>query len=87
MNLQELYLNYNHLASLPPEIGNLASLQLLNLSENLLSGTIPVFLSNLGYLWYLDLSNNPDLTCWETEEARDWALSLNDYYGPTCFFP
>jgi len=46
-----------------------------------------VFLTNLVNLDSLDLSNNPDLTCWETEEARDWALSLDDYYGPTCFLP
>jgi hypothetical protein len=30
---------------------------------------------------------NVDLTCWETEEARDWALSLQYYNGPTCFIP
>jgi len=43
-------------------------------------------LSNLVNLSGLDLIANPDLTCWETEEARDWALSLV-YEGPTCYVP
>jgi Leucine-rich repeat (LRR) protein len=88
MNLQGLRLDHNQLTSLPSEIGNLSSLLVLNLDYNQLSGAIPAFLSNLGNLWQLTLNENPDLTCWETQEARDWALSLQPYYeGPTCFFP
>jgi hypothetical protein len=86
-NLGYLYLSDNQLTSLPPEIGNLASLQMLSLGSNHLIGPIPAFLSNLGNLWYLNLEGNPDLTCWETQEARDWALSIPIYDGPTCFLP
>jgi len=85
--LQWLVLDGNQLTSLPPELGNLANLQSLQLIDNQLSGFIPAFLSNLGNLSILYLSENPGLTCWETQEARDWALSLIWYEGPTCFFP
>jgi hypothetical protein len=87
VNLQGLRLDNNQLTSLPSEIGNLSSLLVLDLGYNQLSGAIPAFLSNLGNLWRLTLNDNPDLTCWETEEARDWAVSLGWYIGPTCFFP
>jgi Leucine-rich repeat (LRR) protein len=77
----------NHLKSLPAEVGNLANLQNLELYNNQLSGPIPAFLSKLDNLYYLTLNGNPDLTCWETRAARDWALSLGYYDGPTCYLP
>jgi Leucine-rich repeat (LRR) protein len=83
-NLQGLILEANQLTSLPPQIGNLASLQALFLDNNRLAGIIPSYLSNLNNLSSLDLSQNPDLTCWETQEAVNWALSLDYYVGPTC---
>jgi Leucine-rich repeat (LRR) protein len=87
MSLQYLYLGSNLLTSIPPEIGNLVSLGFLGLTYNKLAGSIPAFLSNLANLSSLYLYGNPDLTCWETEEARDWALSIEGYFGPTCYFP
>jgi len=55
----------------------------LNVSSNQLAGPIPASLSNLGNLYYLNLLDNPNLTCWETQAALDWALGLSEYYGPT----
>jgi Leucine-rich repeat (LRR) protein len=78
-SLQVLDLRENQLTYLLPEIGNLASLQQLDLGNNRLSGPIPAYLSNLGDLNFLMLWGNTNLTCWETQEALDWALSLNDY--------
>lgn len=84
VNLRGLRVKDNSLYSLTPEISNLASLQDLNLGNNQLSGPIPAYLSNLGDLTSLTLWGNTNLTCWETEEARDWALTLSYYGGPTC---
>ena len=44
--------------SLPPELGNLVDLQNLDLSDNILIGSIPAQLGALVDLQYLDLSNN-----------------------------
>ena len=44
--------------SLPPEIGNMSSLEYLDLNRNELSGPIPPALGNLSSLEYLDLSDN-----------------------------
>ncbi|KAH9783406.1 MDIS1-interacting receptor like kinase 2 [Citrus sinensis] len=44
--------------SLPPEIGTLTELELLDLSENRLSNAIPGSLGNLLKVHYLNLSNN-----------------------------
>jgi len=85
-NLQTLELGWNQISgTIPVEIGNLANLQSLSLSDNQLSGIIPAFLSKLGNLITFTLYANPDLTCWETQEALDWALSLVYYEGPTCY--
>ena len=86
VNLQVLNLFENYFTSIPPEIGNLASLLVLRLEFNQLSGIIPAWLSNLDNLTWLGLGANPNLTCWETQQARDWTLSLH-YDGPTCFIP
>ncbi len=49
----------NQLAGeIPPEVGQLTSLELLNLSDNQLSGEIPSELGNLTNLISLNLSNN-----------------------------
>ena len=75
-NLRNLHLQLNKLnGPIPPELGNLNNLDRLYLSENLLSGAIPASLSKLNLI-HLDLTNNPDLKCWETEEALKWALSI-----------
>jgi uncharacterized repeat protein (TIGR01451 family) len=44
--------------TIPPELGNLADLEILNLSQNQLSGNIPSELGNLTKLYWLDLSAN-----------------------------
>ncbi|CAD6255151.1 unnamed protein product [Miscanthus lutarioriparius] len=52
----------NHLTGvIPKKIGEMRSLQSLDLSRNMLSGEIPASLSNLTFLSYLELSYN-DLT-------------------------
>ena len=48
------------------------------------TGVIPAELSELEYLGDLYLHGNPDLTCWETQEALDWALSLGWCYKGYC---
>lgn len=52
-------LSDNHLAGeIPGELGNLASLQNLNLAWNQLTGNIPEEVGNLAYLEYLALDHN-----------------------------
>ena len=55
----ELWLNENGLnGSLPPELGLLARLELLDLSSNELAGQVPPQMGHLGNLWLMDLSGN-----------------------------
>ena len=54
-----LYLHDNHFASnIPNHLGRLRQLQLLNLSGNLLTGTIPPVFTNCTSLMTIDLSGN-----------------------------
>ena len=54
-----LYLEYNDLSGpIPPELGNLASLETLDLGSNYLSGPIPPELGNLDNLRWLVVGNN-----------------------------
>jgi internalin A len=57
ISLSVLDLRDNDLLSLPPEIGNLDTLQMLNLSGNKLS-SLPPEIGNLTRLCYLDVGNN-----------------------------
>lgn len=58
-NIKILKLNLNQLSgNIPPEIGNITSLEVLDLSNNLLSGNIPSELGNLKNLKQLKLNNN-----------------------------
>ncbi|CBN74748.1 LRR-GTPase of the ROCO family, putative pseudogene [Ectocarpus siliculosus] len=54
----KLELDTNNLSAIPPELGNLAALQTLNLGWNQLSGHIPPELGKLGALKTLELSAN-----------------------------
>ncbi len=72
--------------SIPPELGN-SNAVILQLSNNQLSGPIPAALSSMRWVEEIDLSGNPDLTCWETQAALDWALNLANYVGPSQVCP
>lgn len=67
---------------IPSEFGNMTDLIELYLNGNNLSGAIPSALTNLGWIQVLNLSDNPELTCWETLAALIWALGRQNYEGP-----
>ncbi|KDP46628.1 hypothetical protein JCGZ_04562 [Jatropha curcas] len=56
--LQELDISGNYLNEIPFEIGDLDTIQMLNLSHNSLTGSIPQTFSNLRQIESLDLSYN-----------------------------
>jgi hypothetical protein len=57
--LQNLFLYDNQLTgSIPPELGNLGSLQRMHLYDNLLTGSIPPELANPMIMWELGLNGN-----------------------------
>ncbi|OVA06558.1 Protein kinase domain [Macleaya cordata] len=58
-NLLQLHLGENHIfGPIPPSISNLVNLTLLNLSSNLLNGSIPIELCRMKKLERVFLSNN-----------------------------
>ena len=57
INLHTLYLNYNQISIIPPELGNLINLQRLDLYKNQIS-IIPPELGNLINLQTLWLNKN-----------------------------
>jgi Leucine-rich repeat (LRR) protein len=83
-NIYYIDLSHNSLSGIiEPEIGNDDQpLNHLDLSSNVLAGPIPATLSNFENLRFLKLSDNPDLTCWETFAALLWAWGLPFYEGP-----
>ncbi|GER30525.1 leucine rich repeat receptor kinase [Striga asiatica] len=57
--LTDLYLNFNNLTgAIPPEIGKMASLQVLQLSYNQLTGNMPTQMRSLKNLNFLALESN-----------------------------
>ena len=76
------------IGSIPKELGNLTSVQVVDLSCNELTGTIPTQFANLNYLHYLDLSDNflsgsvPDALC-QLSCLESLRLCTNYQYGNT----
>jgi uncharacterized delta-60 repeat protein/gliding motility-associated-like protein len=55
----EIIMGENNLTgTLPPELGNLTELKVLDLNENFITGSVPVQIGNLSKLTLLNLSNN-----------------------------
>ena len=67
---------------IPPELGNLAALERLNLYGNNLSGPIPPELSNLASLEYLFISGNPELCAPADPQLRAWLIEQETYVYP-----
>jgi len=59
----------------------------LDLSFNNLSGLVPAEVTNTNHLVMLHLNGNPELVCWQTVAALDWANNLPDYLGPDVVCP
>nr|KAF6310774.1 leucine rich repeat containing 2 [Myotis myotis] len=57
-NLKELNVSFNHLKSIPPELGECENLEKLDCSGNLELTELPFELSNLKQVTFVDLSAN-----------------------------
>ncbi|KAG6782110.1 hypothetical protein POTOM_011498 [Populus tomentosa] len=78
----------NFIGEIPPEIGNLSMIKVLNLSHNSLTGPIPPSFSNLKEIESLDLSYNkldgeipPQLT--EIFSLEFFSVAHNNLFGKT----
>ena len=69
---------------IPPELGDLANLQVLNLYSNGLTGEIPVELSNLANLELMYWRGNAGLCAPGTRQFIDFVAGLDDAGGPFC---
>ncbi|KAH9659704.1 lrrnt 2 domain-containing protein [Citrus sinensis] len=88
-NLVVLNLGNNFSGSLPISIGNLSSLQLLNLRNNRMVGIIPVSIQNCSNLNVLDMGENVfvgDIPTWMGERLSDVAHNSLSGIIPRCIY-
>ncbi len=71
-DLKELYLGYNKFTTLPEELGNISTIEYLDLSGNYLLKTLPEGLKNLTQLKKLDIKDHKFMPETEIQKLRGW---------------
>lgn len=71
-NLKELYLGYNKFTVLPDELGNISTIEYLDLSGNYLLKTLPEGLKNLTQLKKIEIKDHKFMPETEIQKLREW---------------